>query len=70
MGGLFQLFGEGGGISRNWATVHFLTFVVGIRTHGTGRDVMEGKESNQGCLEYFLQCHWQIIIFIKLFEWL
>ena len=40
MEGLFQLFGVNGGISRNWATAHFLSFVVGLRTHGTGREVI------------------------------
>ena len=30
MGGVFQLFGEGAGISRNWATPHFLILMVGL----------------------------------------
>ena len=32
MGGVFQLFGERVGISRNWATAHFLIFMVGLGT--------------------------------------
>ena len=32
MGGVFQLFWEGAGISRNWATAHFLTLMVGLGT--------------------------------------
>ena len=37
MGRLFQLFGEEAGISRNWATTHFLTFHgCPWNCHGTG----------------------------------
>ena len=32
MGGVFQVFQEGEGISRNWATAHFLILVVGLGT--------------------------------------
>ena len=32
MGGVFQLFREGVGISRNWATAHFLILMVGLGT--------------------------------------
>ena len=32
MGGVFQLFQEGVGISRNWATAHFLTLMVSLGT--------------------------------------
>ena len=32
MGGVFQLFLEGAGISRNWATAHFLILMVGLKT--------------------------------------
>ena len=32
MGGVFQLFQEGVGISRNWATAHFLILMVGLGT--------------------------------------
>ena len=32
MGGVFQLFQEGTGISRNWATTHFLILMVGLGT--------------------------------------
>ena len=32
MGGIFQVSQEGAGISRNWATAHFLILVVGLET--------------------------------------
>ena len=32
MRGIFQLFQEGAGISRNWATAHFLILTVGLGT--------------------------------------
>ena len=32
MGGVFQLFQEGTGISRNWATAHFLILMVSVGT--------------------------------------
>ena len=32
MGGVFQLFREGEGISRYWATAHFLILMVGLGT--------------------------------------
>ena len=32
MGGVFQLFQDGVGISRNWATAHFLILLVGLET--------------------------------------
>ena len=32
MEGVFQLFQEGAGISRNWATAHFLILMVGLGT--------------------------------------
>ena len=32
MGGVFQLFREGAGISRNGATAHFLILMVGLGT--------------------------------------
>ena len=32
MGRVFQLFWEGAGISRNWATTHFLIFMVSLGT--------------------------------------
>ena len=32
MGGVFQLFQEGVGISSNWATAHFLMLMVGLGT--------------------------------------
>ena len=32
MGGVFQLFQEGVGISRNWATAHFLILMVSLGT--------------------------------------
>ena len=40
MGGVFQLFQEGAGISRNWATAHFLILMVDLGTVMAPVDVL------------------------------
>ena len=55
MGGVFQLFWGGAGISRNWATAHFLILLVGL---GTAIGPVDGSFS-------LLMCYSERILRLK-----